>query len=75
MPDVLTLLDLGSGHEAPFRVPAAADELDEAAGTGSGRFYGVEHWQRIGESSGILLAQYDDATSAPTTVGVSPAVS
>jgi len=35
-------------------------ELDEAAGTGSGRWYVLEHWQRADDSRGILLAYYDD---------------
>jgi hypothetical protein len=35
-------------------------KLDEDAGTGSGRWYIIEHWQRSDDSSGILLAYYDD---------------
>jgi hypothetical protein len=35
-------------------------ELDEAAGTGSGRWYIIEHWQRADNSRGMLLAYYDD---------------
>lgn len=34
--------------------------LDLAAGTGSGRWYIIEHWQRGDDSRGILLAYYDD---------------
>lgn len=34
--------------------------LDDAAGTGSGRWYIIEHWQRADDSRGILLAYYDD---------------
>jgi len=34
--------------------------LDEAAGTGSGRCYIMEHWWRADDSKGILLAYYDD---------------
>ena len=34
--------------------------LDESAGTGSGRWYIIEHWQRADDSTGILLAYYDD---------------
>jgi hypothetical protein len=34
--------------------------LDEAAGTGTGRWYIIEHWQRTDDSRGILLAYYDD---------------
>jgi ActR/RegA family two-component response regulator len=34
--------------------------LDLAAGTGSGRWYIIEHWQRADDSRGILLAYYDD---------------
>ena len=34
--------------------------LDEEAGTGSGRWYVIEHWMRADESRGILLAHYDD---------------
>ena len=35
-------------------------ELDEAAGTGSGRWYIAEHWQRANGDKGKLLAHYDD---------------
>jgi hypothetical protein len=35
-------------------------ELDEPAGTGSGRWYIIEHWLRTDGSRGILLAYYDD---------------
>lgn len=35
--------------------------LDIAAGTGTGRWYIIEHWQRADDSRGILLAYYDDA--------------
>ncbi len=35
-------------------------ELDEAAGTGSGRWYIHEHWHRASDERGILLAYYDD---------------
>ena len=35
-------------------------ELDESAGTGSGRWYIMEHWTRADDSRGILLAHYDD---------------
>ena len=35
-------------------------ELDPATGTGSGRWYIIEHWQRADDSRGILLAYYDD---------------
>ena len=35
-------------------------DLDEAAGTGSGRCYIIEHWCRVDDSRGILLAYYDD---------------
>lgn len=35
-------------------------KLDLAAGTGSGRWYIIEHWQRADDSRGILLAYYDD---------------
>ena len=34
--------------------------LDHEAGTGSGRWYIIEHWQRADDSRGILLAYYDD---------------
>ena len=34
--------------------------LDLAAGTGTGRWYIIEHWQRADDSRGILLAYYDD---------------
>ncbi len=40
-------------------------DLDDAAGTGTGRWYIIEHWQRTDDSRGILLACYDD-----TYVGV-----
>lgn len=35
-------------------------ELDDDAGTGSGRWYIMEHWARAEESRGIALAHYDD---------------
>ena len=35
-------------------------ELDESAGTGSGRWYIIEHWMRPDETRGMLLAYYDD---------------
>lgn len=35
-------------------------ELDDDAGTGSGRCYIIEHWCRVDDSRGILLAYYDD---------------
>lgn len=35
-------------------------DLDEAGGTGSGRWYIIEHWHRADDSRGILLAHYDD---------------
>lgn len=35
-------------------------DLDEEAGTGSGRWYIMEHWNRADDSRGILLAYYDD---------------
>ena len=35
-------------------------DLDETAGTGSGRCYIIEHWWRTDDSRGILLAYYDD---------------
>ena len=35
--------------------------LDVAAGTGSGRWYIIEHWQRADDSRGIMLAYYDDS--------------
>lgn len=34
--------------------------LDLAAGTGVGRWYIIEHWQRADDTRGILLAFYDD---------------
>ena len=34
--------------------------VDSAAGTGTGRWYIIEHWQRADDSRGILLAYYDD---------------
>ncbi len=34
--------------------------LDLSAGTGTGRWYIIEHWQRADDSRGILLAYYDD---------------
>lgn len=36
-------------------------ELDEDAGTGSGRWYVQEHWLRISGDVGKLLAHYDDS--------------
>jgi len=35
-------------------------DLDDAAGTGTGRCYIMEHWVRTDDSRGILLAHYDD---------------
>jgi len=35
-------------------------DLEEAAGTGSGRCYIIEHWCRADDSRGLLLAYYDD---------------
>jgi SnoaL-like domain len=35
--------------------------LDEDAGTGTGRWYIIEHFQRADDTRGILLAYYDDA--------------
>jgi hypothetical protein len=35
-------------------------DLDDEAGTGSGRCYIMEHWARTDDSRGILLAHYDD---------------
>ena len=35
-------------------------DLDDDAGTGSGRWYIMEHWARADDSRGILLAHYDD---------------
>lgn len=37
--------------------------LDAGAGTGVGRWYIIEHWQRTDDSRGILLAYYDDTYS------------
>ncbi len=36
-------------------------DLDTSAGTGTGRWYIIEHWKRVDDSVGILLAYYDDA--------------
>ena len=35
-------------------------DLDDGAGTGTGRWYIIEHWHRADDSRGILLAYYDD---------------
>ncbi|MGI9596767.1 MAG: nuclear transport factor 2 family protein [Acidimicrobiales bacterium] len=35
-------------------------ELDEGAGTGTGRWHIQESFQRVGGETGILLAHYDD---------------
>ena len=35
-------------------------ELDDGAGTGSGRWYIQESYRRVGGEPGILLAHYDD---------------
>ncbi len=35
-------------------------ELDDAAGTGTGRWYIQEGYQRVGGDVGILMAHYDD---------------
>ncbi len=34
--------------------------LHDTVGSGSGRWYIIEHWQRADDSRGILLAYYDD---------------
>jgi hypothetical protein len=34
--------------------------LDHEAGTGTGRWYIIEHFQRADDTRGILLAHYDD---------------
>ena len=36
-------------------------ELDDEAGTGSGRWYILEHFRRADGEAGMLLAHYDDA--------------
>jgi hypothetical protein len=36
-------------------------DLDEPAGTGTGRWYVLEHWARSDGSRGMLLAHYDDS--------------
>ena len=41
-------------------VSNGAAELDEAAGSGTGRWYVTEHWKRADGTGGILLAYYDD---------------
>jgi hypothetical protein len=35
-------------------------ELDEGGGTGTGRWYVNEYWQRTDGVRGMLLAHYDD---------------
>lgn len=35
-------------------------QLDEGVGTGTGRWYIQEHWQRRSGDRGILVAHYDD---------------
>lgn len=35
-------------------------DLDDAAGTGTGRWYIIEHWCRATDSRGVTLAYYDD---------------
>ncbi|MEM9517221.1 MAG: nuclear transport factor 2 family protein [Actinomycetota bacterium] len=35
-------------------------ELDDEAGTGTGRWYVIEHWARADGGRGMLLAHYDD---------------
>ena len=35
-------------------------DIDEAAGTGTGRWYIHEYWCRAGDSRGVTLAYYDD---------------
>ena len=35
-------------------------ELDEAAGTGTGRWYVTEHWAALDGTRGLLLGYYDD---------------
>ncbi len=42
--------------------------LDDEAGSGEGRWYIHEHWQRADDRRGILLAYYDD-TYALTAAG------
>lgn len=61
-PDILSLWNSAmDGFNAVVQnVVNGTATLDEAAGTGSGRWYIVEHWQRADDSRGILLAYYDD---------------
>ena len=35
-------------------------DLDDEAGTGTGRWYIIEHWARADDSRGIMLGHYDD---------------
>ncbi|MEO1057713.1 MAG: nuclear transport factor 2 family protein [Actinomycetota bacterium] len=35
-------------------------ELDDRAGTGTGRWFVIEHWARTDGGRGMLLAHYDD---------------
>ncbi|WP_420452240.1 nuclear transport factor 2 family protein [Ilumatobacter sp.] len=42
------------------QVVNGTSDLDEDAGTGSGRWHISEHWKRADGSVGILLAHYDD---------------
>ena len=59
------ILDLWHGAMGGFNaviqtVLNGTYELDEAAGTGSGRWYIQEHWHRGSGDKGKLLAHYDD---------------
>ena len=50
-------------------------DLDDAAGTGSGRCYIIEHWCRADDSAGSCSPTTTTCTSTVTAVGNSPVVS
>jgi len=47
-------------HAVIQNVMNGTAQLDDATGTGSGRWYIHEHWNRVSDERGILLAYYDD---------------
>ena len=54
---------MGSFNAVCQNVLNGTYELDEAAGTGTGRWYIIEHYHRRGDDGGVkgrLLAYYDD---------------
>jgi hypothetical protein len=54
---------MGGFHAVSQNVLNGTYELDEAAGTGTGRWYIIEHYHRADGTKGRLLAYYDDTYS------------